>query len=63
MFCPKCGDVLERRSDGELACERGDMGLSRSLERRLSECFIENVRRPSDVPFPSMVGGAWVYEA
>lgn len=59
MYCPKCGDVLERRSDGELACEQGDMGLSRHLERGLTECFVERTRKPTATPLPFRVGGSW----
>jgi hypothetical protein len=40
MYCPKCGDALNRRPNGELACERGDMGLSQHLERSLMDCFV-----------------------
>jgi uncharacterized Zn finger protein (UPF0148 family) len=59
MYCPKCGDALERRSNGELTCERGEMGLSNHLERRLMECFVERTRTPRSVPLPFPVGGYW----
>ena len=59
MHCPKCGDSLTRRRDGELACKRVDMGLSRHLERGLQECFVDHVRVPRDEALPFQVGGRW----
>ncbi len=59
MYCPKCGDGLERRPTGELTCERGDMRLSKELERRLTECFVDRTRRPGAVPLHRRVGGSW----
>ncbi len=59
MYCPKCGDVLARRPEGELACERGDMGLSRDLERGLQESFVDRSRVPRDEPLSFGIGGTW----
>lgn len=59
MYCPKCGDTLKRRPDGELACERGDMGLSKRLERGLTECFVDKTRTPRSSPFSLRIGGSW----
>jgi len=59
MYCPKCGDALQRRSNGELTCERGDMGLSKHLERGLTECFVDRTRTPRTVPLRFHVGGSW----
>lgn len=59
MYCPKCGDALTRRPNGELACEHGDMGLSQDLERRLHECFVVNTREPRDIMASYAIGGKW----
>jgi hypothetical protein len=59
MYCPKCGDVLKRRPNGELACERGEMVLSQNLERGLQECFVDRTRTPRDEPFSFAIGGKW----
>ena len=59
MYCPKCGDVLTRRN-GELTCERGDMGLSQMIPAaRLQECFVDRTRAPKDLPFSFGIGGRW----
>ncbi len=44
---------------GSLACRRGEMQLSRDLQRRMTECYLTEVRRPSDAPYNHSVGGAW----
>jgi hypothetical protein len=59
MYCPRCGDALKRHSNGELTCERGDMGLSQHLERGLTECFVDRTRIPRSEPLPFRVGGSW----
>src|SRR5262245_14180425 len=59
MYCPKCGEALTRRHDGELTCERGEMGLSRNLERGLQECFVDRIWVPHDAAFSVEIGGAW----
>ena len=38
MFCPKCAAKLVRRH-GELTCVAGEMGLSKSVERSLTERY------------------------
>lgn len=58
MFCPKCGDRLERIGH-ELTCRRGDMGLSQDLEKRLAAAFAGDVTEPQPTPFPFEVGGTW----
>lgn len=59
MYCPRCGDMLRRRANGELTCERGGMGLSQHLERGLTECFVDRIRIPRSAPLPFPVGGSW----
>jgi uncharacterized Zn finger protein (UPF0148 family) len=59
MYCPKCGDVLRRRPNGDLTCEQGEMGLSQRLERGLTECFVDRTRMPLEAPLPFVVGGGW----
>lgn len=59
MYRPKCGDVLNRRGNGELTCERGEMGLSKRLEHGLTECFVDRTRTPRAKPLPFRVGGSW----
>ena len=59
MYCPRCGDTLDCRSNGELACMRGEMGLSKHLERALTECFVDRSRTPRAAPLPFAVGGSW----
>lgn len=49
MFCPKCGRLLER-SEGELLCSWGDMGLSRNLERMLTQRFPDDAPPQSSEP-------------
>jgi rubrerythrin len=58
MFCPKCGDELVKVG-GELTCVRGRMGLSRHLERRLTECFISGADKPRELKLSFIVGGKW----
>jgi uncharacterized Zn finger protein (UPF0148 family) len=38
MFCPKCGDTLIRQ-DGDLTCIQGQMSLSCTVEKVLTERF------------------------
>lgn len=45
MFCPKCGAEFVRR-EGELTCVRGDMPLSRYLEKLLTERYSRHVPSP-----------------
>ena len=59
MYCPRCGDALARRANGELTCERGDLPRSKHLERGLMECFVDQTRTPRSVPLPYAVGGSW----
>ncbi len=59
MYCPKCGDLLRRDANGELICDRGEMGLSRALERGFQECFVDRTRVPRTDPFSFEIGGVW----
>ena len=59
MFCPRCGRVLAESPGGETRCEAGDMGLSKSLDRALRECFVIKSRQPSEGPVGCEVGGDW----
>lgn len=58
MFCPKCGDEL-RNVKGELTCARGGMGLSKSMERRLLECYVLKSRVPTESKVSFLWGGTW----
>jgi hypothetical protein len=58
MFCPKCGDQLERR-ENELTCLRGEMALSPLMETGLDAAFVSRTVVPGDDPLPFQVGGNW----
>ena len=58
MFCAKCGDELVKVGR-ELTCVRGQMGLSKDMERRFTECFILRSVRPRESRFSMVVGGKW----
>ena len=58
MFCPKCGDELQE-VNGELACARGGMALSKSIERRLVEAYVVKCRVPSESQAKFRWGGSW----
>ena len=58
MFCPKCNEELVRVNK-ELTCIKGKMGLSQHLERRLTECFILKISKPSELKFSVLIGGKW----
>jgi uncharacterized Zn finger protein (UPF0148 family) len=45
MFCPRCGDELVPQN-GELTCLRGDMALSRHIEKILTERYSRHVPSP-----------------
>jgi uncharacterized Zn finger protein (UPF0148 family) len=59
VYCPKCGDPLKRRPNGELTCDRGEMALSQHIEQELTECFVDRTRVPSTALLPFAVGGSW----
>ena len=54
LHCPYCGDALSRAPEGYLVCQNSGMGLSRELERRLTEVFLSEEREPSPSPFDTM---------
>jgi uncharacterized Zn finger protein (UPF0148 family) len=58
MFCPKCGTLFERKGD-ELYCPKGDMHLSKNLEKGFMEVFIERTRTQVLKSFSFKVGGTW----
>lgn len=58
MFCPKCGNRLVQ-IDEDLTCVQGQMLLSDDLERRLTECFISRVVKPTELRLSYLVGGEW----
>jgi len=58
MFCPKCGDQLERY-ESEMICLRGNMALSALMEAGLEKMFVTKTTAPADKPFPFPVGGKW----
>ena len=64
LFCPKCGDALSPRADGTLKCVRGQMQLSVELARRLTDCYVSEVRRPREPDLAQFrgsggIGGRW----
>jgi uncharacterized Zn finger protein (UPF0148 family) len=58
MYCPKCGNPLEKIK-GELTCVAGGMGLSQSLEQSFHDCYVSQVRKPNESTFKGRVGGKW----
>src|SRR5687767_1339179 len=58
MFCPKCNEELVNVK-GEFTCLKGQMGLSKNLERGLMECFVYTTRKPKEFSFSFLVGGKW----
>jgi DNA-directed RNA polymerase subunit M/transcription elongation factor TFIIS len=64
LYCPKCGDAFKETESGGFICERGQMELSERMSQSLSECYVENKRRPktfnyeSDIKY-SRIGGSW----
>jgi hypothetical protein len=50
VYCPVCGEVLVGGDGEELRCEAGRMPLSEHLAASLTECYVEESRRPSDEP-------------
>lgn len=64
LYCPRCGELMHRKTDGELYCERGQMGLSEDMEERLISRFIERTNVSTRITFtygdrPHSVGGKW----
>jgi hypothetical protein len=42
-----------------MRCAAGEMGLSKDLEKRLVECYVEETRLPRSLPLNYPVGGKW----
>ncbi|MDB6007553.1 MAG: hypothetical protein JWR15_4540 [Prosthecobacter sp.] len=64
LYCPRCGEAMHRNADGEVYCERGQMGLSEDMEERLVSRFIERTSVSTRTTFtygdrPQSVGGKW----
>jgi hypothetical protein len=59
VYCPVCGEPLVGGGGEELRCEAGRMPLSAHLAERLTECYVEESRRPSDQPLRYSPGGEW----
>ena len=64
IHCPRCGDILREIARASLECLRGQMPLSRELEKRLQECYVDRLREPRETVFyyrdrPHPIGGAW----
>ena len=55
IFCPICGNELSETATG-LACQSGEMELTKELEKRLRECYFLKLRQPREIPFSSPVG-------
>jgi len=58
MYCPKCSDDLVS-VEGELTCVRGEMSLSKSIEKSLFDYFIVNVNAPPEKEYDVRWGGNW----
>ena len=59
MHCPRCNAVLTEREGKPSRCDPGQMDLSQDLERRLRECYVDNLRAPRSEPLAYRVGGSW----
>lgn len=64
LYCPRCGEAMRRNADGEVCCERGQMGLSEDLEERFVSRYIERTNVSNRTTFtygdrPLSVGGKW----
>ena len=49
LHCPYCGRGLTWK-DGVLRCQVGGMELSEQLRKKLTECYVDQVRVPSHLP-------------
>ena len=58
MYCPRCGNLLEI-VNGELTCIRGNMGLSKNMEAKLTECYVTKNRIPIEAKSTIRWGGNW----
>lgn len=64
LYCPYCADPLTQSQQGEWECVRGQMGLSKTLEQRLRECYVTKSHPPKEGVFtygdrPFGIGGQW----
>jgi uncharacterized Zn finger protein (UPF0148 family) len=61
LHCPKCGARLERNARGALECRAGQMEISRILEERLTECYVDESRAPRErrIPVTAAIGRSW----
>jgi hypothetical protein len=63
MFCPRCASELVHEPNGELACPTGQMGLSRSMERLLTERYGNHTPSPNtaapSTAFPQPLNGGF----
>ncbi len=58
LHCPFCGDELSASALGELECKRGDMQLSKELERRFRDVFEFSLRPAKRSPL-DVRSGRW----
>ncbi len=59
MYCPKCGAAMLKTPQGAYSCEPGGMELTPDLNRRLTECYVSEIRQPTDMRFDVTIGGQW----
>ncbi len=58
MYCPRCGQELER-VNGVWTCTRGNMPLSPHLSAELTDVYLRKIRNAEFRPTTFKWGGVW----